>query len=288
MLAEISKYYKIAGIRYRVIIDSSYPYEDEGVLSEYIDEPDENSYEIRMKITEVLPTVNGEIVFDDNNKFVVLSEDGTRTRYEGASSNNKEEAYMCIRRDAESSCVYIKPRAFGSKTVLKAMELEHFTAINKSVLFHSAYISVNGKAILFTAPSGVGKSTQADLWVKHKNAELVNGDRCILTTSANKPMAFGVPYCGSSRVNHNVTLEVAAIVYLVQAPYNCCSRLHGLAAFKKIWEGICVNIWDRSDVEAVIQTVTELAQRVPIILLECTPDVSAAEALQSFMKELNI
>ncbi|WP_370839368.1 hypothetical protein [Intestinibacter bartlettii] len=33
------------------------------------------------------------------------------------------------------------------------------------------------KGILFSAPSGTGKSTQADLWEKYENAEIINGDR---------------------------------------------------------------------------------------------------------------
>ena len=40
------------------------------------------------------------------------------------------------------------------------------------IILHSSFINFENKAILFSAPSGTGKSTQADLWKKYKNAEI--------------------------------------------------------------------------------------------------------------------
>ena len=45
------------------------------------------------------------------------------------------------------------------------------------LLLHSSFIRWRGEGILFSAPSGTGKSTQADLWVKYEDAEILNGDR---------------------------------------------------------------------------------------------------------------
>ena len=45
------------------------------------------------------------------------------------------------------------------------MGLEHLLATQRAVILHSAYIDYKGKAILFSAPSGTGKSTQAELWM---------------------------------------------------------------------------------------------------------------------------
>ena len=46
-----------------------------------------------------------------------------------------------------------------------------------TLLMHGAVIAVGNKAWLFTAPSGTGKSTQAELWERYRNAEQINGDR---------------------------------------------------------------------------------------------------------------
>ena len=42
-----------------------------------------------------------------------------------------------------------------------------------SFILHSAYIRHRGRAILFSAPSGTGKSTQASLWAQYAGAEII-------------------------------------------------------------------------------------------------------------------
>ncbi len=46
--------------------------------------------------------------------------------------------------------------------------------------FHCSYILHQNRAILFAAPSGTGKSTQAALWEKYRGAEIIIGDRGLL------------------------------------------------------------------------------------------------------------
>lgn len=58
--------------------------------------------------------------------------------------------------------------------------------------------------ILFSGPSGIGKSTHADLWVKHRGARVINGDRTLLQKLGDRPrMSLGWPICGSSEICHN-------------------------------------------------------------------------------------
>lgn len=70
---------------------------------------------------------------------------------------------------------------------------------HESLILHCAYIKHEGKAILFSAPSGTGKSTKADLWEKYRGSRTVNGDRALLRKKNGIWHACGWPVCGSPR-----------------------------------------------------------------------------------------
>lgn len=135
--------------------------------------------------------------------------------------------------------------------------------------------------MLFTAPSGTGKSTQAQLWCDHRGAELINGDRI----AVGNGMIYGIPFCGSSTVAKNVTLPLAAVVYLSQAPTNTITRLRGVAAFRKLWEGCSVNVWDEEDMDRCSRAVMDTVAAVPVLHLACTPDERAVALLEQALKE---
>ena len=88
------------------------------------------------------------------------------------------------------------------------------------LILHCAYIEHHGKGILFSAPSGVGKSTQAALWEKYRNSVTVNGDRALLRKKEGKWLACAWPVCGSSQICKRVDVPVHAIVMLCQGKKN--------------------------------------------------------------------
>ena len=48
-----------------------------------------------------------------------------------------------------------------------------------------------GKAIAFSGPSGVGKSTQAEIWKQCFQADILNGDRALLRKADQGWKAYG-------------------------------------------------------------------------------------------------
>jgi len=281
-----NKFYSIAGINYCVSVEDDVQLMDDGILENYVSDATDDFHKITFCITEDIPGPEGELIFSDDGKFIYLTDDSCEIRYEGVTNSEVLTSYMRIARGTNESFVHIRPLSFGTKTILRAMEIEHFIVKNYGLLFHCAYVEVDGKALIFTAPSGIGKSTQAKLWCDNKDAALINGDRCALMLKDGILYACGVPYCGSSRVNINKTLPVWAIVYLEQAPVSTVNPLVGISSFKRIMEGVCVNTWNSSDMSLCINTVTAIAENIPVINLSCTPDVTAVEILSKALKEL--
>ena len=216
--------------------------------------------------------------------------DGSRyVRYVGTVNEGWEKAYIRAEYGEKEHLVQVKlgPSAtrIGMKTVLNALGAEHFITEKNGFVFHCSYIAYQDMAILFTAPSGTGKSTQAELWRNHRNADIINGDRAAVRLADGNLIAEGIPFSGSSSYCENRSLRIAAIVYLSQAPQNSIRKLRGVEAFSRIWEGISVNTWVKQDVEQAAGIVQLAAQEIPVFHLACTPDESAVIALEEALRK---
>ena len=116
------------------------------------------------------------------------------------------------------------------------------------LVLHSAYIVASaGKAILFSGPSGVGKSTQAALWERCAGARVVNGDRALV--DVGKKTANGIFYSGTSGISENVTAPVRAIVLLGQGSENRVLVPSPQAAFAGVLSQCAYYEWDVSSAE---------------------------------------
>ena len=153
------------------------------------------------------------------------------------------------------------------------------------VCFHASCIRTDLGGILFSGPSGIGKSTQAKLWCDHRGGSLLNGDRPILQRTENGFLAWGSPYAGSSQCHVNDSVPVSALVFLEQAGENRIRRLKQSEAFRRIYAGLTMYSWDRFFVERAVDLAMELASGVPCYELACLPDESSVECLEARLKE---
>lgn len=278
--------YRIGGIPVSVRMTGDDVFTDDSVLLPFA-EPAATVPAHRYDIicTDTLPKPAGNCIYHDPAKRVYLSDDGkTQTRYVGAVGETTAGAYLCIQRNERETLVQYKGTRITTKTVLSSLEAEHLITVHAGILLHASCIRYENRAILFTAPSGTGKSTQADLWSAHRHAELINGDRAAVFAPEIETNGVirvrGIPYAGSSGVARCADLPLWAIVYLSQAKENTVRRLTGQAAFRAVWEGCSVNTWSKDDVTAAADTVMRLVSGVPVLSLACTKDVRAVETLE--------
>lgn len=222
--------------------------------------------------------------------FYVYEDGNRQIRYIGETKTSWENAFIrATHADKEHHIQLTRssfPERIGTKTVLTSVPVEHLVMENHGVILHCAYIERNGKSILFTAPSGTGKSTQAELWKQYRNAEIINGDRAAVRIADGTILAEGVPFCGSSTYCENRSLPLEAIVYLAQAPRTTVRRMRGYEAFARVWEGVAVNTWDKGDLELASDTVKRIAENIPVYHMPCTPDESAVIALEQELRKL--
>lgn len=156
--------------------------------------------------------------------------------------------------------------------------LERVLIYKNSFILHSSYISLDKQGILFTAPSGGGKSTQADLWMKYKKAEILNGDKNIVGKDNSNWYIYGTPFSGSSQYCVNRSTPLNAIIILEKGPENIVKRLD-LKGFSKIFSQTTVNPWDQEFSAKIMDLIMRVCSEVPIYLYSCTKDESAVDDL---------
>lgn len=152
-----------------------------------------------------------------------------------------------------------------------------------TLILHSAYMCYNGMAVLFSAPSETGKSTQADLWEKYRGTYTVNGDRSLLVRDEEGWKAYGWPVCGSSEICRNEIHPVHAIVMLKQAKENKAYPLKGFQAVREVMEQITINSWDRDFQIKAMDQLSRLLGEVPVYRLECDISEQAVACLEELI-----
>lgn len=282
----MEKFYEFAGVQIVVSAPEEMMYDQDKTLESFRVDTVTDPYHFTFERVQALtpPCTKPLVTMTD---FMVYFEQDAQVRYVGTFGGNWETAYIRTVQQGKACRVQVKESVYGgkmsAKTVLNAICAEHLIAQNGGFVFHSSYIQVGDKAILFTAPSGTGKSTQAELWRTLRGAEVINGDRSAVCVRDDGVYAGGIPFAGSSQICKNVVLPLKAIVYLAQAPETTIRPLRGAEAFRRVWEGISVNTWDKEDMSKVMDAVQQVTMQVPVYYLACTPDESAVAALEQLL-----
>lgn len=186
-----------------------------------------------------------------------------------------------VTRGAHTEVTFANAYRAGAsvRAVLEAAGLFDIFAARGMLVLHSAYIVTSaGKAILFSGPSGVGKSTQAALWERCAGARVVNGDRALV--DVGKKTANGIFYSGTSGISENVTAPVRAIVLLGQGSENRVFVPSPQAAFAAVLSQCAYYEWDARSAEQMTECVARLVSDVPVLRMDCLPDATAVEALR--------
>ena len=155
----------------------------------------------------------------------------------------------------------------------------------KRMILHASLIDTKFGGILFSGPSGMGKSTQAALWEQYENATQINGDRPVLYRKEKQWFGCGSPYAGSSECYVNKCIPLRAIILLEQGTENSLKSVSLAQAVKKIYANSTVYIWNEEFVKHIMNLIINLASTVPIYQLCCRPDRDAVEILKEELQK---
>ncbi len=201
--------------------------------------------------------------------------------------NDQPYAESRIYNDGTEEICYLKEfqNSFSeSQNTFSHIGFEELLLRKNAIVLHASLIESKYGGILFTGPSGIGKSTQADMWAKYEKAQILNGDRPILKMENENWYAYGSPYAGSSEYYINKNAKIKAIVVLEQSKSCSIERLKKSRAFLKLYSGMTINTWRPDYVEQIVDLTKNLTEKVSVYVLKCTPDYEAVKILKSILE----
>jgi hypothetical protein len=153
---------------------------------------------------------------------------------------------------------------------------------NEGIQIHSSSIEFEDKAIIFSAPSGTGKSTHVALWKELYGdmVSIVNEDRPCIRYIDKVPMVCGTPWSGTSDNFTNKIVPLKAIVMLEQAKDNSMEKLPSISALPLLMPRCFMPYFDQEMMNEAMDTLERLINDVPIYLLKCRPDYEAVELVR--------
>lgn len=174
--------------------------------------------------------------------------------------------------------------SWSFQQILSCIGIEELLLRHDRAVLHSSWIEKEGKAILFSGRSGIGKSTQAALWEKFRNAPVRNGDRTLLRSIDGIEYACGLPYAGTSGICTNTAAPIRAIVMLDQGRENQLRRLPELASVKRLLSQMPVPKWNPEMIGRALDVASRVAAAVPVYELICLPEESAVKILEDALR----
>jgi len=220
--------------------------------------------------------------------LLVFDENGLERRYIGMKG--QPGFYACYWEEDESRArIHLAPGILPLLRVdpvyLALFAMERHMLQRDHLVLHCAYMAYKDTAVLFSAPSETGKTTQATLWQRYRGTRVVNGDKSLLICDGEKWTANGWPVCGSSQVCHNEGMPIRAIVMLSQGKENTIVRLSPFQAFSQIYSQITINFWNKDAQKRAMDLIENLVTCVPVYHLSCTISEEAVETLERMIRE---
>lgn len=204
----------------------------------------------------------------------------------------KDEKYI-IRKDSVGRgkpCQLFIPEEFADDFCengkwLNYLALERMIIPFDRFIIHASAVSYEGKAYVFTAHSGGGKSTHAGIWEKDFGAKVLNGDKVLIELRENVAIAHGSPVAGSSGIYNNDSAPIAAVFLLKKSLRNHIAPVTERAALLTYYSEAIKSNWDDAFNIHVLELAERLQKQTPMYLLECLPDKTAVECILEKLRE---
>ena len=146
---------------------------------------------------------------------------------------------------------------------------------------HCSCLRIDGEAVVFTAPSGTGKSTHAALWRRHfgDRVEMINDDKPLVREENGRFVIYGTPWNGKHRIGNNISAPIAAVFFLEQAKENSAEPLSAFNSLGMLMQQTVLPT-KREDMAKLLDMLGRFIENTPMYKLRC--DISDEAAVTSY------
>ena len=173
--------------------------------------------------------------------------------------------------ESENSCIYL---GYKSDAYYK-----------KSIMIHSSAVEVDGKAYLFSAPCGTGKSTHTKQWQKYFGADqaiIINDDKPVLRRLEDGWYAYGTPFSGKTDENVNKKVKLQGICMLERGE-NRIRQIQPAEAIPLILQQT-IRPKNEKYLGKMMEIMDQLLREVPVYRMQCDISEEAVKMSYEAMK----
>lgn len=152
-------------------------------------------------------------------------------------------------------------------------------------LLHSSAVVLDGKAYLFSATSGTGKSTHTNLWLKvfGDRAKILNDDKPAIRVIDGQVYASGTPWSGKVDLSINETVPVAGICFLERAKENSICEISSKEALTRLLEQT-IKPKNTEQLDKLCKILDRVFEKVKVYRLGCNISEEAVYTAYNAMK----
>lgn len=176
----------------------------------------------------------------------------------------------------------LKNRMIEGTTVEQAEELATASIFNHEIihrgamLIHSSALVFGCKAYLFSAESGVGKSTHTKMWLDNfgDKVHILNDDKPVVKIKSGVPFCCGTPFDGGSGIANNGTVPLGAVVFIERSDTNFVTIPETKEIVQRLYTST-VRFVNKTDGQCLLFNFDNLIRHTNFFVLHCNTDVSA-------------
>ena len=220
---------------------------------------------------------------DDQCANIIITILYNDEKFYGIEKKDMKEIYTIYRLNSD---ILLVNKEWNRAVILPVIELNScYTFFDlmflsnvskvKMLQMHASLVRYCSRGIMFLGPSGIGKTTQAELWNKYRDALIINGDIVFVQETPEGFLGWGTPWHGSSPYCENTSVPLKAMVVLKQAPENSIRELTGFEKVSEVSNSVFYPQWLENGMELCLETLDHLLTDIPVYLLSCRPDEDA-------------
>lgn len=191
--------------------------------------------------------------------------------------SDREDYALRVSRDYARMTAHY-PEGSDPEQILPLLRtaLECASAAQGVISLHSACITLDDKAVCFSAVSGTGKSTRAQSWERALGAQFLSGDRPSIRVRPDSAIACGVPWDGKEQIFRNAEAPLRAICKISRGAFTRIRKFSPNQARRFLMQQCFIPMWDTDAAFLVMRQIDYLSKTAPIYKLICGPNESDA------------
>ncbi len=144
-------------------------------------------------------------------------------------------------------------------------------------IIHASSLAYEGKGLLFSAPSGTGKSTHTRLWREFApGTQIVNDDMPIVRMQSGVPYIYGAPWSGKGSLHNNISVPLSAMVFIERSATCELLPMDKMEAVWQLFEAIRKPVIPDL-AEKNLNIIGEIVENLPIYRLRCDMSETAVK-----------